>query len=302
VTASDFALWNMPGRKVFKIHGSINNPGSIVATEENYRRTKQHLQRGALGGMLKMSLATKTVLYAGYSLSDSDFLAINTYIRRELKAAAPTGYILTIDESHAARARQLGLTPLVTDATHFLQVVKKHLATDEHFLADERFDGVELALMAAHAFHRQTSASLNVSDYPQLVYTLVYQDGLIQSFQRILTMKRTGDYSHKCDVQRRCKHYKQLRLKALKRKRYIDVAYLDGFLNGMIWLLCNDAERRHIPFFFLFGKDNPPRTLKAFVRELKSGRSHASTTRHAAKLVSDMGPGAVLHHTPFLSD
>ena len=38
VTPEDFAFWECPGRKVFKIHGSINNLGSIVVTKEDYRK------------------------------------------------------------------------------------------------------------------------------------------------------------------------------------------------------------------------------------------------------------------------
>lgn len=46
VTAEDFAFWNMPGRKVFKIHGSVSNYGSLVATDEDYRRARRQLERG----------------------------------------------------------------------------------------------------------------------------------------------------------------------------------------------------------------------------------------------------------------
>jgi hypothetical protein len=70
VSAEDFAFWSVPGRKVFKIHGSINNLGSIVATTEDYEECYERLQTGILGSSLKMMLATKTILYIGYSFSD----------------------------------------------------------------------------------------------------------------------------------------------------------------------------------------------------------------------------------------
>src|ERR1041384_4185495 len=47
-TAEDFAFWNMPGRKVFKIHGSVSNYGSLVATDEDYRRARRQLERGSI--------------------------------------------------------------------------------------------------------------------------------------------------------------------------------------------------------------------------------------------------------------
>jgi hypothetical protein len=35
VTEADWAFWKSSDRKVFKLHGSISNPGSIIATEDD---------------------------------------------------------------------------------------------------------------------------------------------------------------------------------------------------------------------------------------------------------------------------
>lgn len=81
VSADDFAFWDTGGRKVFKLHGSISNFGSVIATDEDYRRAKRQLERGTLGAALKLMLATKTIVYIGYSFSDYDFLRfIDTFL------------------------------------------------------------------------------------------------------------------------------------------------------------------------------------------------------------------------------
>ena len=49
VNADDFAFWDTRGRKVFKLHGSVSNFGSLVATNEDYRRAQKQLQRGTIG-------------------------------------------------------------------------------------------------------------------------------------------------------------------------------------------------------------------------------------------------------------
>jgi len=48
VTGEDYALWDLPRRKVFKIHGSILNLGSIVATTRDYERCYRALSRNIL--------------------------------------------------------------------------------------------------------------------------------------------------------------------------------------------------------------------------------------------------------------
>jgi hypothetical protein len=71
VNAEDFAFWRTAGRKGFKLHGSVSNFGSIIATDDDYRRARRQLQRGALGAALKLMLAAKTIVYVGYSFSDT---------------------------------------------------------------------------------------------------------------------------------------------------------------------------------------------------------------------------------------
>src|SRR5439155_7591185 len=76
VTAEDFAFWGLPGRRVLKIHGSVSGLGSIVVTREDYERCFQSLSTGLLGSSLRMMLATKTFLFVGYSVADSDLVNI----------------------------------------------------------------------------------------------------------------------------------------------------------------------------------------------------------------------------------
>ena len=76
VTAEDFAFWSMPGRKVFKIHGSVNSYGSLVLTSQDYRSCYRKLSSGIMGSYLKLILATKTIIYVGFSFNDEDFLLL----------------------------------------------------------------------------------------------------------------------------------------------------------------------------------------------------------------------------------
>lgn len=38
ITDKDWAFWNISHRKVFKLHGTITSPGTVIATEEDYKR------------------------------------------------------------------------------------------------------------------------------------------------------------------------------------------------------------------------------------------------------------------------
>ncbi|MBA3342049.1 MAG: SIR2 family protein [Gemmatimonadaceae bacterium] len=90
VTAEDFAFWSVQGRKVFKLHGSVNSYGSIVATRVDYADSYKRLEGGLIGANLKMMLATKTIIYAGFSFNDDDLLRIHKFLSSEMRGRTPT--------------------------------------------------------------------------------------------------------------------------------------------------------------------------------------------------------------------
>jgi hypothetical protein len=73
VAPEDFVFWGVPGRRVLKIHGSMLNLGSIVATREDYTACSEKLTANLIGGSLKHILGIHTAVFVGYSLRDDDF-------------------------------------------------------------------------------------------------------------------------------------------------------------------------------------------------------------------------------------
>lgn len=300
VTAEDFAFWEAKGRKVFKIHGSISSLGSVVATDDDYRRARARLERGSLGSALKLLLATKTVVYVGYSFSDHDFRSIQKYIAHELRQMAPAAYIVSLDQSDESRFRGLGLTPIFTDAAHFIEVLKTHLKGDAHLLSDQRFEDVRLALGRAVVEHGRLHERFRASTTPDIVYCASYQDGLIHALERISARSHTGQYSHSCDVRRQLHKYDEIRKDHLRRRSYYDVAYIEGYMNGLLYLLVGDAERAQLPFYFLYGVAQQPYTLKQYEQLLKKGPKHKAAAALARRIVGKLGARDEAHHAPFL--
>lgn len=303
VNPEDFTFWSIPGRKVFKIHGSISNLGSIVATTEDYRKCYERLEKGLLGSSLKMMLATKTILYVGYSFRDEDFIPIHSLLRKEMGQLMPQGFIVTLDRESEERYRELGLTPIFTDATHFISVIKKHAVQDSHMLPDEIFDDVLYDLNATIEAHEHLWDEFDISEDPDIIYSASYQDGLIHAFERILSLKNTGYYSHICNITRALHGYDELRKKKMKARKYWDVAYIDGYMNGMLYLGMDQDTRDALPLYYIFGILDQPSTLDEFT-ELKKRASecHKSAFKYAIRLLQKQGykKGMVVHHTPFL--
>jgi hypothetical protein len=255
---------------------------------------------------LKTLLATRTILYAGYSLADSDFLNIHGYIRKELGALAPTAYIVSVDSNSRERFEGLGLHPIFTDASYFLSLVKRHLLHDEHLMPDSVFDEVESALNRVVVEHHRLHDHFDPHQTPMMIYAAVYQDGLVHAFERITARWKTGEYSHRCRVAQKIQQYEQIRKLHMSNRHYLDAAYAQGYLNGLFWLVMDRRTRAELPCYFNFGPTIAEREITTFngyrrIMRAKRQVHHKGAFRIAKQVVTKLGPGEVLHHPPFLA-
>ena len=65
---ADISLLDEKRRKVYKIHGSIDNIGTLVITDQDYDICYNKLRENLIGGRIKELLSRKTVIFIGYSL------------------------------------------------------------------------------------------------------------------------------------------------------------------------------------------------------------------------------------------
>ncbi len=302
VSAEDFAFWDYPDRKVFKIHGSINNYGSIVATEEDYKKCYRNLSNGLIGSSLKMVLATKVVLFLGYSFGDEDFNKIYNLLRKEMKGILPHAYIITLDSRLKKKFSKLDITPIITDATYFISTIKKHLIKEKLMLDDERCDGLYKALFMINSAHEKLYKYFNSNQNPEIIFTACYQDGLIHAFERAIAKKNSGYYSNPINIFNAIQYYEEKRKDKVRKKNYLDIAYTDGYIAGLIYIIEDNKHRKNLPLFYVFGAKNEIRTFKEYLNEIKSGNIyHKSAYNFARKRIKQIdSKDLILHHPPFL--
>jgi SIR2-like domain len=301
----DMVFWESADRRVLKIHGSIDNPSTVVATRKDYDRNLDRLHKGLMGARLKSLLATKTIVFFGYSLRDEDFREVMQFVRESMGPFQRQNYIVTIDAPPGSEDRflQFGLTPINTDGTFFLEQVKAHISRDPHFLFDELYDDAAGLLKKLRKEHVRLLQKFSMSDNPEVLYCAAYQDGLLHSLNRIVDLRRKGAYSDSHTNQGKIHTYMVWRAERLEQQRYDDVAYVDGYLAGLIF-----AEmRRHDPeceppFFYIFAR-RPLHLedLDGFVfwlRKVRREKSHhKGALRWAQKAVSKLlNRDLVYHH------
>lgn len=297
----DYAYWDLPGRKVFKIHGSVTNLSTIVATKRDYASCLRRLRSGVIGASLKHLLATKSALFVGYSFSDEDFAQIYQLLRREMRDILPRSFIVTLDH-RITPATHPGATVLHTDATFFVSELKRRLVREKVMIADERIEGVRVMRLLLSAARRALQVKFPPQRFPAVVFSASYQDGMADGFDRILAKRKEGIYSHDHDIVRSIDAYTKAEKRALRRRRFFDAAYMRGYSYAMLYLLMDDRERKTVPLFFVFGRQEEFKTTSALGKALKNAsRLNPAAMREASRLASELGPDLVIHHRPFLS-
>jgi hypothetical protein len=146
----------------------------------------------------------------------------------------------------------------------------------------------------------------NLIDDPEILYCASYQDGLMHALQRVQNLRSTGEYSHLCDVQEKLRGYQHWRTEKLKVKKYEDVAYIDGYMNGLLFVaLQKDGEGLLPPLYYLYARQpweiEDFATFSKALRRLKRHKlHHKGAHAHALKSAKTMNPRQnkklVVHH------
>lgn len=306
VTDPDVALWNAARRKVLKIHGSISNLGSIVATNSDYAACLTRLNSGIIGSLLKNILATKTVIFIGYSLRDSDFQQIYEFVRSCMNNLHRQAYVVSPFPDECKRLEEEGFLTIGTDGTHFLRQVKTLLVEANALAPDEIFEHAAELREIIDEEHRRLHSEIKAFKLPEVMYAAFYQDGLAHAMERAIHMRGSGEYSHPCRVRDLARKYVDISKKVRSRKQYVDSAYVEGYINGLIYLGSVGANQNTPmpPFYFAFGVKADLNDLKSFKRVFSRGAVPHKAARMAAQksLAKLVDPSTIeFHHPPWLS-
>lgn len=302
VTGQDFAvLQDIPRRKVYKLHGSIYNYGSIVATEEDYRKCYRKLSTGIVGAKLKTLLMSKTLVFFGFSFDDEDFKRLYRLLKKDVAGLMPRSYVVTMDEEAKDKLDSLGInaTPIITGGAFFVKQLKKKLIEDKFMLPDEQYEGIGEILSKVFREHAKLS-TLSVIKHPDSLYSQWYQDGLQHAFERLLATRKSGENSCGQHMVIVVKDYESLIKDRLHKKRYSDVAYFRGYQTGLVYFLLDEEGRGSLPMYFLFGCGDILNFKQYLMLEKDAPELHKSAHKLAEAIAHEVKSGLLVpHRRPF---
>ena len=133
-----------------------------------------------------------------------------------------------------------------------------------------------------------------------LILALGYQDGLIHALQRIIRLRKKGDYHSTEGIQRRIGGYEVRQHEFISKGDYWNAAYAMGYQAGLLFLLIkNENPEGPNPPLVDLPLDLGARSIAEIVRFSKK-RIPKDMARQLARIGKQSGPDLIPDHTPYL--
>ncbi|WP_179275780.1 SIR2 family protein [Rhodococcus sp. 06-418-5] len=295
VVGEDFAYQGVLGRKVYKMHGSISLLSSIVITESDYKKSLHSLSSNVLGSSIRQMMATRTVVFIGYSLSDWNFNRIYSALKHDMGDYWTPSYVVSPFDNPNINSQEL--LHIRTSGQQFLVELKGRML-EEGFIPDAQYAKVADALdELAEAI--DIVSRYPASRHPTIVHCWAYQEGLRDALARIIDLRPTGSYSDCHHVSHLIQSYLSLVQKAIGLGEFFNAAYMDGYLAGLLYLIDADSEFGPLALYYIYGSDSEMRSIEELELALQQSRRRAPKPRaEARRLAQGVPDGMVLHHGP----
>ena len=303
VYGQDIAFWDTPGKKVLKIHGSINDLGSIVATEQDYKRCYRELNKNPIGSKLKLFLAQNIIVFIGYSFQDEDFQRIYMYISRKLGNFRRQAYAVTLDKANRDNWAEYKLEPIYTGGAYFIYRLRKAFEKRGCLLPLENLPNVLAIEEHMRDIREKTSRKYRHTRYPEVIYCLSYQDGILHALEYLLNKIKGGPSLCTQYLSGSITTYEELVRKY--KRNWLEHSYLEGYLTGLY--LFNGAmlpgvKLEDVPVFGYYNEIDTEKFIseKEFGKSLRMTNPNSAKRRRAKTFLekAKTGDSAVFHHIP----
>lgn len=300
VEGSDFDYWDLPHRKALKIHGSVLNPGSVVATRDEYDQSLEALRSGALGTAAKQLIATRSVVFVGYSLRDDDIRQVIEALRAGLDTAARPTYF--VHPNPAFVSPLAGAKVLNTSAAYFVELLDKALVAAGYLLPLSIYDRAETIDQRLRKARTRVDETLVPWRHPLAILNHAYQDGLADAIDHAAATRQTGDDRQHHELIHRARGYDAARRKAARARHYWDVAYIEGYEAGLIALGSPQFPLRLLPLYYCPGV-GADTSYTRVARAIRAGpSSHRAVYAWASRQTKDLPKDMYFYHPPLLSN
>src|SRR6266568_4783732 len=295
VHGPDFDYWDLAQRKVLKIHGSVLNPGTIIASRSEYDTSLDALARHALGGAVRHLIATRSVVFVGYSLRDDDIRDVIGVLRADLSTAALRCYFVHPSEQFVAPIE--GAEVLRTSAAWFVKLLDDALVSAGYLLPISIYDRLEALDQRLREGRTRSDEQLPPWKFPLAIYNHSFQDGFADALDHTRAQRRSGADRRHGEMLERSRLYFEHSRVARRKRSYWDAAYAEGYETGLFAIAVDELPLNVVPIYYCPGVE-AVNNFKEVSRAIRGGQNtHKTAYKWAERIARPINMYSI--HRPF---
>jgi SIR2-like protein len=220
----DLAFWDDGKRQVLKIHGCITRPYSIVATQSDYDACVSG--NPLIFNKLRDLMATKTFVFAGYSLRDPDFQELWEAMIRSLGHFSKLAYALdpNATSEQISYWKDRGIHLVQVSDILFIRALRTRLEKEDLIPSEQFLRFLEAQTQRVSVLHFRLKQTWDGG-----LASAMYQDGLMHVLEDVLVATKLGS-KKKEDFEADLREAERV-LATMRRKRDpIEISYWSGRL------------------------------------------------------------------------
>lgn len=301
INDEDCTFWNLFNRRVFKIHGSINNIGSIILTNEDYEDSYQKFTDNLIGDRLKTILTSNTIVFIGFSFGDEDLNRLIDVLSVKMGNFINQFYVVTIDNKWNDIVDKR-IVPIITDGTYFIHQLNNLLIKKGKLLPKKIYDNAEDILNKIKLQHNQIINSTDyfneITEYPELLLSIAFQDGLIHALEHCISNRKKGDYLKPDYLKNEINKLKKYYEISLSKEKY-DLEYFNfGYIKALEILYLNThLNKLEQVDLFVFGEKQFSKKEDLFNYILKY--RNENQLQYCSNIVESLN-NTVINYVPWL--
>ena len=165
------------------------------------------------------------------------------------------------------------------------------------------FSIISAANEALENLHSKVSC-IDLKEFPEVIYTMSYQDGVIHAFERFMQNYKTGEYNRPGAMKEIVIQYTEWIKDFHKDKNFWDESYYKGYINGLILIDFCEADANLLldfPFLYIPNSNKELFSYDVFMEELKRfSLQNGQYQRYAQKFIKNYNNSdIVIHHPPY---
>ena len=188
---------------LFKIHGDLSNPDSIIITESDYNNFfSKDTEQNTIWSVIKEIIATKSILFIGYGLEDTNIQVIFNKIRNKIGENGKECYFVApnISTAKSIKLNKVNIHPISLTGEKLFEELIEYLKKNIKKNFEDKYISSDIYSEFIGNFGLKSEIEVNSSIGKNIVKNLTGIEGKDTKINMTFSVSSSSEEIHKLDA------------------------------------------------------------------------------------------------------